>query len=84
LNPKDIARPLTADANAAMGAASARELYEVLPDYVRAGAGEYVLSSALPNTTWVTDYNPVRRYSAIGFVSPIEFELNDMIEKTAA
>jgi putative transposase len=29
-------------------------------------------------------YKPVRRHSAIGFVSPIEFELNDMIEKMAA
>jgi putative transposase len=29
-------------------------------------------------------YNPVRRHSTIGFVSPIEFELNDMIKKMAA
>jgi transposase InsO family protein len=29
-------------------------------------------------------YNPVRRHLAIGFVSPIEFDLNDMIGKSAA
>jgi putative transposase len=29
-------------------------------------------------------YNHVRRHLAIGFVSPIEFDLNDMIGKSAA